>query len=295
MTAHQLHPGQWIAENNLIRPDNPYITLDSNGYKNIDWGDTFESFANQHTYATDLPNGIYQAKQLGEVVWQKGLPEGWINALQSETKYHSKFEEWSKELNYNGLPTRAFLTTKPMSKERTPTIQKGDTVEITGNLSKDLLALPVPRLGEVTNVNGAYVMVQPNGLSYPCEFLENEVTFYSRPEELTPAPLSEQKQDGETIEKDAAQDEAYNLIMSKYKDRPTGYKVGFEIGFLECAQWQSQHTAKELAESQARVKELEAALLNLWVCTPDTDETLEKKGLADALCVAQSLTRHLIK
>jgi hypothetical protein len=140
MKAQQLYNGQWIAENNVIRPLNKkpirFENFNTDGsFKTYTLNDEyheFESFANQHTYATDL-NGIYQAEQLGEVVWQKGLPEGWINALQSETKYHSKFEDWSKELNYNGLPTRQFLTTKPMSKTLTPTagLQVEDIKRIT--------------------------------------------------------------------------------------------------------------------------------------------------------------------
>lgn len=53
-----------------------------------------------------------------------------------------------------------------------------DIVEITGNLSPDLLAMSRPRLGQVKNVNGSYILVRPEGKTYDVDFLENEVRFY---------------------------------------------------------------------------------------------------------------------
>jgi hypothetical protein len=59
--------------------------------------------------------------------------------------------------------------------------EKGDIVEMTGNLSKDLKSMTKPRLGMVENVDGAYILVRPEGKTYLVEFLENEVKFYKIP------------------------------------------------------------------------------------------------------------------
>jgi hypothetical protein len=61
---------------------------------------------------------------------------------------------------------------------------------------------------------------------------------------LTPAPLSEQKQEGET-------------------DNPYVLGTFDHMAWEQGAQWQSQHTAKELAEKEKRIKYLEDALQNI--------------------------------
>jgi len=68
----------------------------------------------------------------------------------------------------------------PKQEEKSSTIKKGDIVEMTGNLSKDLLSMKKPRLGEVINVNGAYILVKPEGKTYEADFLENEVKLYKK-------------------------------------------------------------------------------------------------------------------
>jgi hypothetical protein len=152
MTAQKIHNGQWIAENNVIRPrnpkgDEPYERdcicsdcLQDNKQDELEW-DEFESFAKQHTYATDLPNGIYQAEQLGEVVWQIEHTRGWSTIEPFEVAIYAN----------SNAKLRKFLTTKPMSKELTPTAglqvgtpeplseqkQEGETNITTDDLTKE--------------------------------------------------------------------------------------------------------------------------------------------------------------
>ena len=51
----------------------------------------------------------------------------------------------------------------------------GDTVEMISNLGKELRAMPKPRLGTVTHVDGEYIMVKPNGKDWVQEFYRNEL------------------------------------------------------------------------------------------------------------------------
>jgi hypothetical protein len=115
MEAKEIHPGQWIADNNVIRPCIEGLTK-TEGHHDI----SFESFANQHTYATDL-TGTFSAEQLGEVVWQYRWKLGshgdqWFDTALADSGIFKSFAEYQNETKEN-IDTRQFLTTKQMSKE----------------------------------------------------------------------------------------------------------------------------------------------------------------------------------
>lgn len=57
-------------------------------------------------------------------------------------------------------------------------MKNGDLVEIIGNLSKDLKSMKKPRLGQVVNINGHYILVRPEGKTYDVDFLSNEVKLH---------------------------------------------------------------------------------------------------------------------
>ena len=58
--------------------------------------------------------------------------------------------------------------------------------------------------------------------------------------------------------------EATKRIYAEYSASSEAFKYGYKAGFTDACEWQLQHTAKALAESQARVKELEDCLRELW-------------------------------
>lgn len=79
-------------------------------------------------------------------------------------------------------------------------IGAGDIVEMIGNLSKDLLRMKNPRLGKVIAVNGAHVLVWPEGKTYPIDFLENEVKFYKKAIPTLPVEIKTAKTIDQIIE-----------------------------------------------------------------------------------------------
>ena len=53
--------------------------------------------------------------------------------------------------------------------------EKGDWVEILGNIPFPLKDKPRPIIGEVTNVNGEYVLVKPKYQTWDAEFYHSEL------------------------------------------------------------------------------------------------------------------------
>ena len=53
--------------------------------------------------------------------------------------------------------------------------EKGDWVEIVGNIPFPLKDKPRPIIGRVTHVNGAYVLVRPKYQHWEAEFYHNEL------------------------------------------------------------------------------------------------------------------------
>ncbi len=94
-------------------------------------------------------------------------------------------------------------------------MKTGDVVEMMSNLSKDLVELPEPRLGAVLNVNGYYVLVQPQGRDYVVDFLKNEL----KPYEASSEQLSNA---GEIVLR--YEKEQLNQLKIKF------YKIGGQLG-----------------------------------------------------------------
>lgn len=88
----------WMAKKGTLKAVNPhqrYITqYDEIGkfegcYESPEYL-RFEQSAGQHTFATDLPNGVYQVEELAEPVWQINDSEGHIIANQEDIQYSNQ-------------------------------------------------------------------------------------------------------------------------------------------------------------------------------------------------------------
>lgn len=63
----------------------------------------------------------------------------------------------------------------PDWKHHSKGFEKGDKVEIVGNIPIQFRNKPRPLLGTVTNVDGAYILVKPKYHRYECEFYPGEL------------------------------------------------------------------------------------------------------------------------
>jgi hypothetical protein len=271
MTPHQLHPGQWIAENNVIRPymekpkfaygfpdDGPSDSMLQSAEHDFDvriheWH-TFESFAKQHTYATDLPNGIYQAEQLGEVVWQakhETEPDYTSETDSLMFIYEYDYERYVADI-CEGYTPRQFLTTKPMSKELTPTagLQVEDIKRVTPLIRAMYLGQDVnefiadagdqmPNQLNSRNINepvdSAYLLLRP--LS---SITDDEIILLQ---------FRDFKHGIEFVKRTHYEDERFFIleikVPSKYNGKPTSYNelISFHYSRLSIKeyQWLIQH------------------------------------------------------
>jgi hypothetical protein len=72
----------------------------------------FEQFAQQHTYATDAPDGSYSADRFGEIVWQYEIPNeaGFWFSSKDQSYYEHDFKFYAEYINGIGAKnTRQFL------------------------------------------------------------------------------------------------------------------------------------------------------------------------------------------
>lgn len=103
---------KWKAENGVVKPVNPY----ENGP--FDFGhdkahNQFEETAKQHTYATDLKDGEYDAEILNEI-WQYMISGYKWKTLKDKSGLIGieTYEQWAQYAKGLGEVTRIFITLK---------------------------------------------------------------------------------------------------------------------------------------------------------------------------------------
>jgi len=272
MTAEEIYQGQWVADGLTIRPYIPSFESFSD-YNN------FQSKHGRCIYATDLPNGIYEASELGEVVWQ-GLTQ--INKQDYGNwfflTYNSEAltpEEWKMQ----GYKTRQFLTTKEPMKEESK--------------EKEVWQFKKGNNGQWTDESEDIMSEFKNYKEYEqLHFDANKTGKLDISTRIKPSTTTEATE-GEAVEQAA---DNYSNKVAPNKEGEYYHYMAIDDAFKAGSQWQSQHTAKalgdkdkqinelnllvkydpemyklqsltltdELAESQARVKELEEALREIW-------------------------------
>lgn len=98
----------WSVSKGIATPKSPFNDVKDYSYRK------FEDFAQQHTYATDAPDGSYSADKFAEPLIQfKHIHDDeWINAKQGVFKSYSDFkielESTNKSLNTH-FESRYFL------------------------------------------------------------------------------------------------------------------------------------------------------------------------------------------
>lgn len=139
----------WSVSKGIAKPKVPYLS--SNDAYNIELlqkHNNLVDFAQQHTYATDAPDGSYSAYRFKEIDWQfMNVKFEWINCVNNDPSFSKS----------HGFSTRQFLPFVDQVKE-TQFEKDGGVMIPTKNIT-NMKEAESPKFGEWTKP-GDYIKVK---------------------------------------------------------------------------------------------------------------------------------------